>query len=102
MSNQQQILEDQIGLTKNEAKIYLTLLQEYPLTTGKICEKTMIHRRNVYDSTQRLIDKGLIYEIFDNSTTLYYPVDPGKLEQIITEKQTKLNTVLPELFQMYN
>ena len=101
MSDYHQILEEQIGLTKNEAKIYLILLSEYPLNTGKICEKTLIHRRNVYDSAQRLIDKGLIYEIFDNSQTMYYPVDPGKLEQIIREKQTKLSAILPDLFEIY-
>ena len=53
----QQTLE-RIGLSKNEAKVYLVLL-ELGLTSSKaIIEKTNLHRQIVYDTLDLLIEKG--------------------------------------------
>ena len=54
-----QELFQSLGLAKNEAKIYEVLIREGNSPVGKISEKSGIHRRNVYDSLNRLIEKGL-------------------------------------------
>ena len=51
---------EQLGLTKSESKIYLTLLDYGSMLAGKVAEKAGIHRRNVYDALHRLIEKGLV------------------------------------------
>ena len=57
-----------IGLSKNEIKIYIALLELGPCLMGKICGKTKIHRRNVYDSIEMLKEKGFISSTIINNT----------------------------------
>lgn len=51
----------QLGLAKNEARIYQTLLQRGEMAVGEIANKSGVHRRNVYDSLNRLVEKGLVF-----------------------------------------
>jgi len=48
-----------LGLTKNEIKAYLTLLDLGAVSAGKISKISEIHRRPTYDALTRLLDKGL-------------------------------------------
>lgn len=86
-----------LGLSPNEAKIYETLVEQGESSVGQISVDAKVHRRNVYDSIQRLIEKGLCFEIFSKGENTYNAVDPGKLRELLTEKQEKLNEILPSL-----
>ena len=55
---EQKLIE--LGLTKNESKIYLFLLKYNSTTTGRIIKETKIVSSRVYKSLQSLIDKGLV------------------------------------------
>ena len=55
-----------VGLTDNEALVYSTLLEIGARPAGTISRKTGLHRRVVYDITDRLIKKGLIGYIVEN------------------------------------
>lgn len=90
-----------LGLAKNEANIYETLLLEGESNVANIAIKSKIHRRNVYDSLNRLIEKGLVFEIIQYQEKIYKAVDPDKLAEIIAEKQQALQNIMPELKQMY-
>jgi len=92
---------EELGLSQNEAKIYETLLKEGELSIGSIAEKSAIHRRNVYDSMHRLIEKGLVFEILETKSSRYQAVDPKKLSELLEEKQQKLSSVLPGLTALY-
>lgn len=94
------ILQD-LGLTPNEAKIYQTLIEEGESTTGEISTKGKIHRRNVYDTLDRLIEKGLVFQILEKGENIYKAVDPAKLLEIIKEKEKKLERILPELQKQF-
>lgn len=91
----------QLDLAKNEAKIYETLLKEGKLGVGHIAIKSKIHRRNVYDSLQRLMEKGLVFEIIEQSDNKYEAVNPKKLTEILEEKQNSLNKIMPDLKELY-
>ena len=90
-----------LGLAKNEAKIYESLLHAGETTVADITRKTKIHRRNVYDSLNRLIEKGLAFEIIQTKENHYKAVDPNKLSEILEEKQDALTGVMPDLQKMY-
>ena len=94
----------QIGLTPNEAKVYLTLLDLGTALAGQVTEKSGIHRRNVYDSLARLMEKGLISFVIVNNKKLFSPVNPRRFLELIDEKKFELdnlkdsfNKVMPEL-----
>lgn len=94
-------LLETLGLPKNEAKIYETLLIEGESSVGHIADKSLVHRRNVYDSLKRLVEKGLVFEIIDSKENHYQAVDPKKLAEIIEEKQTALNSAMPDLEKLF-
>jgi sugar-specific transcriptional regulator TrmB len=91
-----------VDLSKNESKIYETLLLEGESPVGLIAVKSKINRRNVYDSLSRLIEKGLVFEILQKGENRYKPVDPKKLMEIIKEKEAGLATIMPDLEELYN
>ena len=91
----------ELGLAKNEARIYETLLKEGECGVSTISAKAEINRRNVYDSLNRLIEKGLIFEIRSASENSYRAVDPQKLRELLSEKQCKLDNVFVEMEGLY-
>ncbi len=95
-----QVLEG-IGLPKNEARIYEILLGEGQSSVGGISKKSGIHRRNVYDSLDRLSEKGLVFQVIGKHDSVYKPVDPRKLEEMASEKQKQLERIMPELRKLY-
>ncbi len=90
-----------LGLARNEVKIYETLLQEGESSVGLIVAKSKIHRRNVYDSLKRLLEKGLVFEILQKREGLYQAVDPHKLGEMLDEKQQALSVMMPRLLSLY-
>ncbi|MFZ2189336.1 MAG: helix-turn-helix domain-containing protein [Candidatus Magasanikiibacteriota bacterium] len=95
-----QILTE-LGLSINEAKIYETLLQEKQTTVSNISKKSKIHRRNIYDSMNRLIEKGLVFQVIGHGDTLFKPVEPAKLMELVDEKRTRLEKEMPHLMHEY-
>lgn len=92
---------EELGLSKNESKIYQTLLREGELPVGQLAVKSKVHRRNVYDSLQRLLEKGLVYEILQRSENKYQALEPNKLRELIQEKEQRLAAVMPQLESLY-
>ena len=102
----EKILQD-FGLTRNEAKIYLTLLNLGSSRAGEITEKSGIHRRNVYDSIERLTEKGLVSSVIVDNKKLFSPANPQRFIELIEEKKAELDErkkhfrkLLPELSLM--
>lgn len=90
-----------LGLTESESKVYLALLELGPSLAGTISRKTGIHRRNIYDITERLIEKGLIGYILKNNRRLFEAANPERLKEILDEKQKELQESLGDLMFLY-
>ncbi|MBI2660451.1 hypothetical protein HYX07_04780 [Candidatus Woesearchaeota archaeon] len=82
-----------IGLTRNESKVYLALINLGTAQAGQITEKSGVHRRNVYDAIDRLMEKGLISFVTVNNKKLFSPVNPKRLLELIDEKKFELDTI---------
>ncbi len=99
----EKILED-IGLTKNEIKIYLALLDLGLTTTGAIIKKTSIHTSKVYDGLERLLDKGFISYVIIANTKHFKAVNPNRIidfleekKNIIDNQEKEIKKILPKL-----
>lgn len=92
----------QAGLTENESKVYLALLNKGPSLAGSISRKTGLHRRTIYDTTEMLIKKGLVGYILKNNRKLFQASNPNRILEIIQEKQNQVESILPELLTQYN
>ena len=93
-----------IGLTKNEVRIYLSLMELGSTTTGAIIKKTKIHNSKVYDGLSRLADKGLVSYVIIAGSKHFKAVDPERLVDFLNEKRKKIDLeegeikkILPEL-----
>jgi len=93
---------ESLGLSPNEAIIYESLISLGRASVSQISRKGNIHRRNVYDAISRLLEKGLVFQIFQKGENNYEAVNPEKLSEIIREKEKNLNKILPELSSLYN
>jgi len=89
----------EIGLSKNEAKIYQMLLESGPSLIGEISSKTKIHRRNVYDSIERLKEKGFTSWTIKNNRKYFEAVDPKRIVDLFEEKKEKVRSIIPQLLK---
>lgn len=96
----QEILQ-KIGLSLNESRVYEALLFLGEASTNKISVKSKVHRRNVYDSLHKLIEKGLVSETFIKKERFFKAVNPERLKEILKEKETALDSFLPDMKQLY-
>lgn len=92
----------EIGLTEHEVRVYLALLKNGPSLAGRVSRITGIHRRNVYDITERLIKKGLIGYILKNNRRLFEAVNPEKFVDILKEKESNIMENLSYLREVYS
>ena len=86
-----------LGLTKNEAKVYLALLKLGSATAVEITKQSHVHRVNAYDVLERLQQKGLIATVFSAKKRVYEAANPEQLATLIKEKQELLDQVRHKL-----
>lgn len=99
----EEILE-KLGLTKNEAKVYLALLESDLTSSKNIIEKTNLHRQLVYDALNRLIDEGLVSYVIQANRKYFKAADPKQFLNYFTKKQEEIEKqkkefekILPQL-----
>ncbi len=95
-------LFEELGLSPNEGKLYESLLRCGELGIGELSLKAKVHRRNVYDSIKRLLDRGLVQEIVHRRESTYRGVTPAKLEQLLDERRARLARAMPSLLELYS
>ncbi len=88
---------EHIGLTRNEAFVYLELLKTGPTIAKNLTRVTNMHRTSVYNCLHRLHKKGLVAVSVFNSKTHFEAVDPSKLLSLVKEREERLKNILPEL-----
>ncbi len=83
-------LLEEIGLTKNEIKVYLALLDLGLTTTSAIIKKTGINTSKVYESLERLLKKGMVsYTIIKNKKN-WQAEDPERIKEFLDEEKKKI------------
>lgn len=74
----EKILED-LGLTPNEIKLYLTLLELGENTVGPLIDKLKIHRQVAYDALDGLIRRSLVIKTTKNNRYYFRISDPENI-----------------------
>lgn len=91
----------QADLTENETKVYLALLETGQIQAGVITRKTGLHRRVIYDTLERLINKGLIGYIKKNNIKIFQASNPERILNILKEKTNSVEEIMPELLKFF-
>jgi sugar-specific transcriptional regulator TrmB len=107
MINKQILLN--LGLSNNESEVYYILLELKESLASEIAKRTEISRPHVYDSLNKLLQKGLINYVIKNGNRYFKLANPNKLLDYlkeqgteIKEKEKEIKNVLPELTSLYS
>jgi len=83
-------LLEEIGLTKGETRVYLTLLRTGETTTGKIIDGAQISSGKVYEILEKLLRKGLVSYIIKEKTKYFSASSPKRILDYLHEKEKGL------------
>ena len=86
-------LLQRVGLSRVEAKIYLSLLKSGPTSIRQLATATKVNRGTVYESIKSLVTIGLVSVKVVGSRSKYSAESPEKIQQLITEKQGQLKSI---------
>jgi sugar-specific transcriptional regulator TrmB len=90
----------ELGLSKNESKIYLALLKYGSMQLKDITKTTNLYRQNSLESIDKLNFRGLISISYAGKRKIYSAVSPERLRILLEEKEKRLESILPELLSI--
>ncbi|MBI2632740.1 hypothetical protein HYW75_07075 [Candidatus Pacearchaeota archaeon] len=79
-----------IGLSENEARAYLLLLEEGSVKAGVLIRKLGMYSKTAYETLNKLIRKGLVAHYFMEKRKYFSAVEPEKLVSLVDDEQNKL------------
>ena len=93
-----------IGLTEGEIKVYEALLSLGECTKTALAKKSGISPSNIYDVTNRLIEKGIVSKVEKNGVSHFSSANPKHILDFLEQKQKDIekekefvNQILPSL-----
>ena len=107
-SLKRQVLEC-LDLTRNETEVYLALMRLGSTSAGMVTKECCLHRRNVYDALEKLVQRGLVGFVTRGKTKYFETTDPQRLLGILKEKkkslelgEKRLQSMIPDLLNSKN
>lgn len=89
-----------IGLSKNEAEMYLTLLENGNQTISAIAKNSTLHRPAIYQALPTLKEKGLVSQRRVGKLIHYAAESPERLKLLLDEVKSELDDMIPQLSRM--
>lgn len=89
---------EELGLTKNETRVYTTLLERGNLTAGDISKFSGVPYGRIYDVLASLEQKGFI-KIIPEKTKKFVALSPKEFDQIIDRKKENLDKLKEKIKQ---
>ncbi len=75
-----------LGLTKNEAKVYLSLVKFGNSDANGIIKDTQLHRKLVYENLEKLIGRGLVAFIIEGNKRIFRINSAHMLVELFEDK----------------
>lgn len=87
----------ELGFTERETKVYVALLELGLTTVGPIATKTKLQHSKVYETLDKLTEKGLVSYIIISKTKHFQAANPKEILNIIEERKRKFKEIIEEL-----
>ncbi len=87
----------ELGFTDREIKVYLALLDLGSTTVGPITSKTKLQAAKVYETLEKLKEKGLVSFIMVSKTKYFQASDPQEILHLLDERKRRFKEILEEL-----
>lgn len=98
MTNIEKLKE--IGLSDSEANVYLSLLKLGEATVAEISKDSGLHRTNIYDSLEKLKEKGLVSYLSKENKQFFRAADPENVLNYLKEKEESIEKYIPKLKEL--
>ena len=92
---------ERVGLSHNEVKVYLFLVDYGQSKAGRIAKETGIQRSSAYAAINSLTYKGLISYAKVGEVKFFQGTSPERLIEFIKEKEDLIKDLIPELTQRH-
>lgn len=97
-----------MGLSENEAKVYLALLELGSSTAQQIAQKAQVNRATTYVQVESLMKMGLVTSFDKGKKTFLRAEDPEYLKKVIEkqklaikDEESALQNILPQLGNLF-
>jgi sugar-specific transcriptional regulator TrmB len=90
-----------LGLTDNEAAIYLKLLSLGKSTAYDLINTTGMHRNSVYTALNSLVNKKFIVTTEINKKANFQVIEPKKILQKEENRLSEIKNLIPKLDKLY-
>jgi sugar-specific transcriptional regulator TrmB len=87
----------EVGLSKNESAVYLSLLTIGQVTAGPIVRDTKLHRQLVYQALEQLKETGLVSVLVIRGRQHFQAASPRNLQTILDRKRDVVKNLVLEL-----
>ncbi|PIN75112.1 hypothetical protein COV18_05155 [Candidatus Woesearchaeota archaeon CG10_big_fil_rev_8_21_14_0_10_37_12] len=87
----------ELGFTEREAKVYLALIELGSSTAGPIAARSGLQHAKVYETLQRLIEKGLVHYIVISKTKHFKAAPPKDILGLLDDRKRRFKEILSEL-----
>ncbi|MBA3724616.1 MAG: helix-turn-helix domain-containing protein [Candidatus Levybacteria bacterium] len=95
----------QLGFSELEAKIYISLLKQGPMTIKELAQITKLNRTAMYSYVNTLIERGIVIKIIKDSHKKFAAIEPERLHFLIDNKLDavkQLDTEFPNIVHSIN
>ncbi len=96
MSEVDQILEE-IGLSKNEALVYKSMIHLGDQSASRISEVANLNRISTYSLLKSLKEKGFCSIYNKNKIQYFKPISPENILALLEDKKNKIKSIIPSL-----
>lgn len=93
---------EELGFTKEEAKVYLALLELGSAYVSTIAKKANIHRVSCYHTLDKLVRRGVVSTFERNNVKTFSIENPQIIVNQIEEQFDRAKGLLPELLSITN
>lgn len=90
----------ELGFSRNEAAVYLTLLELGITQAGPLVKKTKLHRMMVYNALEKFVDQGFATVVHKKNIQLFQATDPSTVYDQIKKKEALAQSIIPNLREL--
>jgi len=90
-----------LGLSQNETKVYLALVEMGSSKAGKIAKATKIQRSSCYEAVNSLLNKGMVSFAVVGKIKFFQATSPRRLLEIVKEQEDIAKEILPKLSEKH-
>ncbi len=87
----------ELGLTENEIRIYLLLLEKGIMNPSEISQKLGLHRGYVYDALERMQEKEVVNSILKDNKKFFQATNPENLVELLQLRLENFREIIPHL-----